>query len=361
MKLLYRKSIFILITIVLAFIFNGGVYTIGQTTEQIDPFYTKLLESGKSLYDTGKYSEAIKSFEIAAFGLAEYPSRLLESYIYLTVCHYEIKEAEKSKHYQDEIKNLALKKYNRSIRLPKSLMDKYNEIDPDFLQLEQVTKPSPSTSTMTKTHPPTTSSQSKTHALKTEAEKLKESNNNNQNTDNHLSSIEPRENGEAGPSQNYLDLARAEENTKKKLKYYKQALKNDPADIDAALEMCGVYMEEDKHKEAAKVLEPLLTMYPENMQIYEKLGKIYFNAKAYDKAIDIINQANSPEINNLELSYILGKAYIEVKKYEEAVDAFRIVIERDRDYKNAAYFYYLCLGKISKYENQGHVPIFLNR
>ena len=348
MKAIRYKSSLMIITIVLVFIFSSSISLAAQKAEQIDPFYLKLLQDGKSLYVTGKYAEAIKNFEIAAFGLVEYPSRLLESYIYLAVCHNEIKDTEKSKHYQDEIKNLTLKEYNQDIRLPKSLMDKYNEIDPDFLQLEQVTKSSPSTPAITKKRSPASSSQPKTHTLKTETEKPRESNKNNKNTKNSMSSIQQREKRKAGPSQNYLDLARREKNTKKKLNYYKQALKNDLSDLDASLEMCGVYMEENKHKEAARILEPLLVRYPDNVQIYEKLGKIYFYDKDYDKAINIIKQAKSTENNNIELSYILGKAYLEVKKYEEALDAFQIVIERDRDYKNAAYFYYLCLGKIRK-------------
>ena len=97
---------------------------------------------------------------------------------------------------------------------------------------------------------------------------------------------------------------------------------------------------------AKRILEPLLDEYPENIQIHEKLGSIYFISQDYDKVINIAEQAKSIQGNSIELSYILGKAYVEVKKYQEALEELRKVMERDQNYKNAPYFYYLCLGKV---------------
>jgi hypothetical protein len=105
---------------------------LAQTTEQEDPFYKKLFEDGKYYYQNDKTPEAIENFEIAFFGYLDNLPKLLECYVYLTVCHFQQKNIEKSKYYADEIKRLKLQDYMKNITPPESLMKKYEEIIAKF-------------------------------------------------------------------------------------------------------------------------------------------------------------------------------------------------------------------------------------
>jgi tetratricopeptide (TPR) repeat protein len=102
--------------------------SIAQETEQVDPFYRKLYEEGKYFYENKKLAEAIADFEIAFFGYLDNLPQLLECYIYLTDCHFQIKNYERAKYYIDEIKKLKLEEYINETTLTEELKKKYQEI-----------------------------------------------------------------------------------------------------------------------------------------------------------------------------------------------------------------------------------------
>ncbi len=54
-----------------------------------DPFYTNLLNEGKTLYLAGKYDEALKNFEIAEFGLIDEKEFVPELYYYYALAQYK--------------------------------------------------------------------------------------------------------------------------------------------------------------------------------------------------------------------------------------------------------------------------------
>lgn len=108
------------------------------TTTTADPFYEKLFEEGKYFYQNGNYLNAIENFEIAFFGFPDNLPRLLECYIYLTVCFFKEKNLEKSKHFSSEINRLNLQEYLNEINLPKDLMDKFLEINSYFSRFDSL-------------------------------------------------------------------------------------------------------------------------------------------------------------------------------------------------------------------------------
>lgn len=99
-----------------------------QASEQEDPFYRKLYDEGKYFYENKNYAGAIEDFEVAFFGYLDNLPRLLECYVYLTVCHFQLKNYEKAKSYVDEIRRLKLEKYIKEANLPGDLVKKYEEI-----------------------------------------------------------------------------------------------------------------------------------------------------------------------------------------------------------------------------------------
>jgi tetratricopeptide (TPR) repeat protein len=99
-----------------------------QTTPQEDPFYKKLYDEGKYFYQNKNYAGAIEDFEVAFFGYLDNQPRLLECYVYLAVCHFELKDYEKTKYYVEEIRRLNLEDHLKAANLPEDLAKRYREI-----------------------------------------------------------------------------------------------------------------------------------------------------------------------------------------------------------------------------------------
>ena len=68
-------------------------------SQEIDPFYTKRLREGERQFQARNYKEAIKTLEIASFGLHRERNLEGEAYVYLSLCHYYLKDNEKTGEY----------------------------------------------------------------------------------------------------------------------------------------------------------------------------------------------------------------------------------------------------------------------
>jgi tetratricopeptide (TPR) repeat protein len=283
-------------------------------TERVDPFYKNLLEDGKFFFQSGKYPEAIENLEIAYFGYLDYPHKLLECYIYLEVCHFQIKNAEKSLYYYNEIKRLKLEESLEKLTLPKSLLDRYREISAYYDRTEPKF-----------VNPPV----------------IKE-------TTRPTSGQEAKDGASVLNSPDLLTKARTEIVLYKKITLYKQALEKDPLNTDIYFEMKDAYVAAKKYREAAKLLELLLKNHPEIVRIHRELGGVYLSNKDYDKAAKALAESVQFEPENIELRYSLGKTYMGAKKFKEAAAEFNVVLARDPKYKDTSTLWQACLGKIKK-------------
>ncbi len=99
-----------------------------QIADAVDPFYLNLLDGARSLYRDGSLAEAVEDLNIASFGFLDSPARLLECYVYLTLCHHELRNSDKVKFYVSEIKRLKLEEHMAASGLPEDLAKKYAEI-----------------------------------------------------------------------------------------------------------------------------------------------------------------------------------------------------------------------------------------
>lgn len=290
--------------------------------ERVDPFYKNLLEDAKFFFQSGKYPEAIENLEIAYFGYLDYPHKLLECYIYLEVCYFQIKNGEKSLYYYNEIKRLKLEESLEKLTLPKAVLDRYREIsayysrtEPKFVNPPVLAPPPPPV--IKETARPTAGQEAKNGA-------------------NVLNSLD------------LLTKARTEIVLDKKITLYKQALEKDPSNTDIYFEMKNSYVAAKKYREAAKLLELLLKNHPEIVRIHRELGEVYLGNKDYDKAAKALAESVQFEPENIELRYSLGKAYMGAKKFKEAAAEFNIVLARDPKYKDTSTLRQTCLGKIKK-------------
>ena len=178
--------------------------------------------------------------------------------------------------------------------------------------------------------------------------KVQAINENYKDTEKYLAAIEEAEKGETRRAENFLDLARKEKGLSTKIMYYKQALRNDPSNLEIYFEMSRAYQAEEKYDEADEVLQPLLKSQPENVKIHIELAEIYLKDKSRNKAISILKRAMAVAEDNIEIDYLLGRAYMEDKRYEEAAAQFHIVLKKEPDYKDTRQLLEQCLQKIKE-------------
>lgn len=68
-------------------------------SQQIDPFYLRLLEKAQKSFLSRNYGEAARDFEIAAFGLNQDLTLQAKAYVYLSLSHYYLKDVKKSESF----------------------------------------------------------------------------------------------------------------------------------------------------------------------------------------------------------------------------------------------------------------------
>ena len=70
--------------------------------QQTDPFYTNLLEKAERSFLARNYEAAGRDFEVAAFGLAGNKTLRGKAYVYLSLCHYHMKDMSASEKSMQE-------------------------------------------------------------------------------------------------------------------------------------------------------------------------------------------------------------------------------------------------------------------
>ena len=257
-------------------------YIFSQTSDQVDPFYLDLLRDGKYFYDNDNYAGAIENFKIAFIGFLDHPPKLLECYIYLTVCYHRLRDLEQSKFYYNEIKRLNLQEHLKSIDPPQALMDKYNEIASYFSRLEAKA-----------------ASRASSAALNAEVKRLKETIKKN------------KRDFEA-----YLRLHKIylQQNRIKNAKsILKDLLKVDPRNGNGYFELGKILAIEKKFKEALQNFNRASAFLKNDIDLFYERAKAYYELKNYASA--------KQEFLNVQA---INKNYKDTEKY------FALIEEKEK-------------------------------
>jgi hypothetical protein len=99
-----------------------------QTAEEVDPFYLNLLDEGLALYGDGDPAGAVEDLTVACFGFLDSPVRLLEGYVYLALCHDQLKNDDKARFYIQEIRRLRLENHRTASGLPEDVVKKFADL-----------------------------------------------------------------------------------------------------------------------------------------------------------------------------------------------------------------------------------------
>jgi tetratricopeptide (TPR) repeat protein len=270
-------------------------------SEEVDPFYLKLSEDGKYFFQNGEYEEAVRNFEVAFFGFIDNPQKRLECYVYLTVAHFKLNDAEKTKYYLDEIRRLKLQEHLASAHLPADLLDEYTEITSRFSRLEGGAQkpggrqPAPARTPKEKPAPSTPPP----------------------------SQTPPR------PTASKLTAHRSAQ-----VKKLKQEIKADPRNAATYFQLSAAYLEQGKTGEARSVLQDLLKLQPENPSALFELGRVYSLGKKFSRALAFYDRAAPFLKANIDFLYEAGKACFELQDYARAREKFSAVQSIQETYKD---------------------------
>ena len=99
-----------------------------QKAEDIDPFYLNLLDEALAHYREGQVAEAAEDLTVACFGFLDSPPRLLQGYVYLTLCYHRLRDLELTRFYVQEIQRLKLEEHWSASEVPEDVIRQYAEI-----------------------------------------------------------------------------------------------------------------------------------------------------------------------------------------------------------------------------------------
>lgn len=89
-------------------------------SQEVDPFYSNLLEKGEKSFLAGNYKDAVKELEIAAFGILGENKLRAKAYVYLSLSYYYLKETDKSEKYLKDAISLVGEEELRSLEIAES-------------------------------------------------------------------------------------------------------------------------------------------------------------------------------------------------------------------------------------------------
>jgi len=245
------KNAFFPLFIIFAFLVTciTAASSMALFTQQIDPFYTNLLQKGVQSFLAGKYKDAVKELELANFGFHGRDDLMAKGCIFLGLSHYYLKDNEKSEKYLRDAENLLRDKGFQNIDIDDSVRAVLEKLLETFKMAEP---------------PPLLKAEQKA-----EQKRLPEKE-------------KPEE--KAGE----VETSPLKEKTKKPtvnpIKELEKKIKAKPKDVSLYYDLYALHMENDKQKDALKTLRNLIKKNPDELRGYRLTGKIQYNLRKYRDA-----------------------------------------------------------------------------
>jgi tetratricopeptide (TPR) repeat protein len=118
--------------------------------------------------------------------------------------------------------------------------------------------------------------------------------------------------------------------------YYEKALKINPKFATAANNLAWNYVEHGKNIDAALALaQTAKEQMPDNPQVMDTLGWIYYKKKAYLQAIDQLRGSAEKMTDNPVVRYHLGMAYYKYGNTRLAEKELQQALQLSRDFPGA--------------------------
>ncbi len=110
-----------------------------------------------------------------------------------------------------------------------------------------------------------------------------------------------------------------------------------PADLQSHYLLALIYSTEKNYEDAAKEFEHILTQAsetdPENVEIYNYLGQLYYSQHKFNLAIEQFQNILRVEPDNTDVMYVLGSMYWDVGESQKAQDTLKraLLIDPEHD------------------------------
>jgi arylsulfatase A-like enzyme/cytochrome c-type biogenesis protein CcmH/NrfG len=112
---------------------------------------------------------------------------------------------------------------------------------------------------------------------------------------------------------------KSKQDIKESIVYLEKAQQMYPSNRQVSLEYADALVTAEDYERAIQIYQQLLAEMPENPQVYNKLGLVYFYLDDYPKAIEYLEQEVSLE-ESADSYFLLGAAYGKLERYPEAVN-----------------------------------------
>ena len=282
---------------------SGYEVIIYEVSAQVDPFYLRLLEEGKSLFAQNKLAEAVENLEIAAFGLIEERPRLLEAYVYLVISHYRLRQVSRAAYFTSEIERLNLKPEFDRANLPAELYNQFLEMESRLWRLALAALSRPSI---------------KGRAI---------------SASSSISSSQPGRSSEMGKMNLSLEAMKKEGLPVALLSELlpppqpvaiqeaiklEEIVKHDPGNGAASLRLAMVYEELGHWSKAHNVLKKYLKINPDCAVAHFELGRVLLQLRKPEEALKEIQLAASVLEGDIEFHYQKARAHEQLNQLEEA-------------------------------------------
>ena len=345
-------------------LFLGGVlHGMSQTQtgpdQDVDPFYTRILTQAETLYATGDYREAIKKFEVAAFGLSRDKNLHAKVRLYLALCQFQLKEYEASdEQLRSAVDDLGLESISSEVLgLPPPVKEDVENLLVRFRLKERETTEKPAVQRPIQTIPKKTATKRTTQPASKKPSRTSVTQKREQDTALRLEN--EIKNTPRNPAL-YYDLLRVytdREDTKAAKKTLKKLVLYNPYESRGLLLLGKLLYAERDFKECEKTLERILTISgrrelpPEvllDTQAYLILASYYMGdqkdarTRAMTWRASLEDQLNTLGLGDRERQRLqaLFRQYLRMTQEEQdqaAIDDFKDQIRRN-PYRPAPYY-----------------------
>jgi|GEM_PF-2048148 len=268
-----------------------------EVSSQVDPFYLRLLEEGKSLFAQNKLAEAVKNLEIAAFGLIEERAHLLEAYVYLVISNYRLRQVSRAAYFIAEIERLNLKPEFDRANLSAEFYRQFLETESILwrLALAAQARP-PAKARVVSASLVIRPQESGKMSLSLEAMKK-----------------------EGLPVALLNDMLPPPQPTaiQEAIKL-EEVVKHDPGNGAASLRLAMVYEELGHWSKARSVLKKYLKINPDCAVAHFELGRVLLQLRKAKEALEEIQSAASVLEGDIEFHYQKARAHEQLHQIEEA-------------------------------------------
>jgi tetratricopeptide (TPR) repeat protein len=219
--------------------------------QYVDPFYQNLLLRGESSYLSGNYKDAVRQLKTSLFGIGANKILRAKALVYLSLCHYYLKETAESREALSEAIGLMGEEGFAGLKLMERVQGEVSGLASHF-RLGQFLTDESKVKIVDKPEP------------------------------NLPNPLEP-----GGSNHSVKEL--------------EDSIETNPSNIGAYYDLYELYIQDGNRRKARKILEKLVEGHQDEIQGYYLLGRLRFRDKKYKDAEEYFRQALRPR-TDIQLS-----------------------------------------------------------